>query len=223
MAEEIAIRDAEGLERPLSNGDIGNRIYRAMQIAGVEDRFIADELAGVVVDYVSEECEEGFVIADDVEQMIENVLIQTGHAKTAKAYILYRDKKNQRRRQAEGHLVQLVRSPDDEKSIQIRKALMEVHLGTVGIYGPIRTEDFESVGDPVTILSGLCDYVLNDGIKYQSYVLERLFPKFQRVQMHSFGASVNLFLLPKATFIGGPSNFLMLIHMQFMKQFGLMG
>jgi ribonucleoside-triphosphate reductase len=55
---------------------------------------MAEELAAVVTLFVEKEYGNGRIPGiEDIQDMVEKVLIETGHAKTAKAYILYREKR----------------------------------------------------------------------------------------------------------------------------------
>ncbi len=73
---------------------IANAIFKAAQAVGGEDRKMADELASVVTLFVEKEYGNGRIPGiEDIQDMVEKVLIETGHAKTAKVYILYREKR----------------------------------------------------------------------------------------------------------------------------------
>jgi len=72
---------------------IADAIFKAAQAVGGEDRSLAEELAGVVSLFLEKHYPEATPGIEDIQDMVEKVLIETGHAKTAKAYILYRGKR----------------------------------------------------------------------------------------------------------------------------------
>lgn len=75
---------------------IVNAVYRAAVAVGGCDRALAESLAGQVIKTVSDATPPGVgVSVEDIQDAVEKILIENGHAKTAKAFILYRDKKNQ--------------------------------------------------------------------------------------------------------------------------------
>lgn len=86
---------------PFNIGRIGNAIYRAAVAVGGRDRQRAEWLADRVVEYM-----EATLPADhtphieEIQDAVEKTLIEHGHAAVSKAYILYRDERNRRRRAA---------------------------------------------------------------------------------------------------------------------------
>ncbi len=92
------IRKRDGKVMPFGEAKIADAIFKAAEAVGGEDRFVADELASAVTDYLNRHYEGDIPGIEDIQDMVEKVLIETGHAKTAKAYILYRDKRAQARR-----------------------------------------------------------------------------------------------------------------------------
>ena len=92
------IRKRDGKAMPFEAAKIADAIFKAAQAVGGEDRFVAEELASAVTDYLNRHFEGDMPGIEDIQDMVEKVLIETGHAKTAKAYILYRDRRAQARR-----------------------------------------------------------------------------------------------------------------------------
>ena len=80
---------------------IAEAIFRAAQAVGGEDRLMAQELADVVRMFLEKNYQGDVPGIEDIQDMVEKVLIETGHARTAKAYILYRDKRARLRRSLE--------------------------------------------------------------------------------------------------------------------------
>ncbi len=86
---------------------IADAIFKAAQAVGGEDRQLAEELAQVVVKYIAKVKTAGIPTVEEVQDAVEKVLIETGHARTAKAYILYRDRRT-RLREAKSELMDVV-------------------------------------------------------------------------------------------------------------------
>src|SRR5574337_931781 len=78
---------------PFNEKKIADAIFKAAQAVGGEDRALADELAVVVTMFLEKKFAGQNPGIEDIQDTVEKVLIETGHAKTAKAYILYRDKR----------------------------------------------------------------------------------------------------------------------------------
>jgi uridine kinase len=85
---------------PFNPDRITNAIYRAAVAVGGRDREQAEWLTEQVVQILQATITEGQTPHIEVIQdAVEKVLIENGHAKTAKAYILYREEKERRRRE----------------------------------------------------------------------------------------------------------------------------
>ncbi|NCF65608.1 MAG: response regulator SirA [Chloroflexi bacterium] len=81
---------------------ISNAIYRAAVAVGGRDRERANWLAGQVVQYLEQTTPGDHTPhIEEIQDAVEKVLIENGHATVAKAYILYRDEAA-RRREAQG-------------------------------------------------------------------------------------------------------------------------
>lgn len=89
--ERIVKRD--GRLVPFNEKKIADAIFNAARAVGGEDRALADELAVVVAMFLEKKYQGQTPSIEDIQDVVEKVLIETGHAKTAKAYILYRDKR----------------------------------------------------------------------------------------------------------------------------------
>jgi uridine kinase len=84
---------------PFNKDRITNAIYRAAVAVGGRDRSIAEGLADQVIAMLEETTPPDHVpTIEEIQDVVEKVLIENGHAKTAKAYILYRDERARRRR-----------------------------------------------------------------------------------------------------------------------------
>lgn len=77
---------------------IANAIFRAAESVGGHDYNESLELAGEVCDLVSKNCADGHQpTVEEIQDAVEKVLIEGGHAATAKAYILYRSNRTRAR------------------------------------------------------------------------------------------------------------------------------
>ena len=101
------IRKRDGRIVEFDTSKIADAIFGAVKAVGGNDRDLADELAAVVVRYVKEYSKQNVPTVEEVQDAVEKVLIERGHAKTAKAYILYRDRRT-RIREARSELMDVV-------------------------------------------------------------------------------------------------------------------
>lgn len=89
---------------PFNPDRISNVIYRAAVSVGGRDKEKATELAKQVVEIMEEKFEEGYKPhVEEIQDIIEKVLIENGHAKVAKEFILYREEAARRRREDSRH------------------------------------------------------------------------------------------------------------------------
>ena len=89
------VRKRGGQLVSFNQGKIAEAIFRAAQSVGGEDRALAEEIADVVVLFLEKQYgPNGLPTIEEIQDMVEKVLIETGHAKTAKAYILYRERRS---------------------------------------------------------------------------------------------------------------------------------
>ncbi|KPJ65586.1 MAG: anaerobic ribonucleoside-triphosphate reductase [Syntrophobacter sp. DG_60] len=94
MQEIKNIIKRDGREVLFDVSRIQKAIFKAAQAVGGSDQMTAWRLAIQVYDYLKE-TENLKPTVEEVQDVVEKVLIKNGHAKTAKAYILYRDKRTQ--------------------------------------------------------------------------------------------------------------------------------
>jgi anaerobic ribonucleoside-triphosphate reductase len=70
---------------------ITNAIWQAAQAVGGKDYKKAAELTDNTIQYLEKELKRGEIpTVEQVQDAVEKILIEKGHARTAKAYILYR-------------------------------------------------------------------------------------------------------------------------------------
>ena len=83
---------------PFNPDRISNVIYRAAVSVGGRDKDKAEELAKQVIDVMEKQFERGHKPhVEEIQDIIEKVLIENGHAKVAKEFILYREEAARRR------------------------------------------------------------------------------------------------------------------------------
>ncbi len=80
---------------PFKETKITDAIFAAAKAVGGEDRQTAMELTLEVMKELKEKFNGDVFSVEDVQDAVEKVLIEKGHAKTAKAYIIYREKRSQ--------------------------------------------------------------------------------------------------------------------------------
>lgn len=81
---------------------ITNAIYRAAVAVGGRDKRTAEELTEKVVQTLEKQTPEGEIpTVEQIQDIVEKTLIEEGHAKVAKAYILYRAERARLREQRE--------------------------------------------------------------------------------------------------------------------------
>lgn len=93
--QRIVKRD--GAVVPFTPLRITNAIYRAAIAVGGRDQKKAEELTDKVIAFLDRNLAKEMPHVEDVQDAIEKVLIEDGHARTAKAFILYRDERARHR------------------------------------------------------------------------------------------------------------------------------
>lgn len=102
-----AIRKRDGRLVEFHESKITDAIFKAAEAVGGEDRTLAMELTLEVMKLLREKFGDQIFSVEDVQDCVEKILIEQGHAKTAKAYILYRASRT-RVREAKSELMDAV-------------------------------------------------------------------------------------------------------------------
>lgn len=102
-----SIRKRDGRIVEFNQNKIVAAIFKAAKAVGGEDRQLAEELAEIVIQFLNKQLGSGIPTVEEVQDAVEKILIETGHAKTAKAYILYRDRRT-RLRDSKSELMDVV-------------------------------------------------------------------------------------------------------------------
>jgi ribonucleoside-triphosphate reductase len=85
------VRKRDGRLEEFDSSRIANAIWKAARAVGGKDRELAKSLSDQVVKELEKRFgEEGVPTVEEIQDLVEKVLIENGHARTAKAYILYR-------------------------------------------------------------------------------------------------------------------------------------
>lgn len=87
------IRKRDGSIEKFSREKITWAIFKAAQAVGGNDWSIAEKLTEQAIDIARLKYKDDIVDVEDIQDIVEKVLIENGHAKTSKAYILYREKR----------------------------------------------------------------------------------------------------------------------------------
>ena len=99
MIRSIKKRDGNVVSFDLEK--IANAIYKAASAVGGKDKATALSLARIVVSELDKKFDSSHVpTVEQVQDQVEKTLIEEGHARTAKAYILYRAKRTELRKDA---------------------------------------------------------------------------------------------------------------------------
>ncbi|MDQ1256640.1 MAG: hypothetical protein QG656_1238 [Candidatus Hydrogenedentes bacterium] len=99
----------DGREVPFDRAKIAEAIFKAAQSIGGADRARADSLAAAIAIYLMKTCAGQTPTVDQVHDAVEKVLIEMGHARTALAYVRYRDRRARVRQLRQGNAEGLYR------------------------------------------------------------------------------------------------------------------
>lgn len=98
MAKIENVVKRSGALVPFNPDRISNAIYRAAVAVGIRDRSVADRLGERVVSILEENGQEDYTpTVEEIQDVVERVLVQSGNYEIAKAYIIYRNEHSRRR------------------------------------------------------------------------------------------------------------------------------
>lgn len=96
------VRKRDGRLEPFDQNRITEAIWKAAKAVGGRDRKTAEKLSGEVVELLSKRFgDDGVPTVEEIQDIVEKVLIENGHARVAKAYILYRKQHQEMRELAQ--------------------------------------------------------------------------------------------------------------------------
>jgi len=99
MAKITQVIKRTGAVVPFTPERITNAIYRAAVEVGGRDRATSEDLSRQVVEMLELNHPAGYIPhIEEIQDAVEKVLIENGHARVAKAYILYRDERARHRK-----------------------------------------------------------------------------------------------------------------------------
>jgi uridine kinase len=133
MSNIISVVKRSGAVVPFNPDRITNAIYRAAVAVGGRDRSIAEGLSRQVIQMLEDRSSPGYIpTVEELQDIVEKVLIENGHARVAKEYILYRAERSRLRRQRANRI-----SPPSEnvpwaKIWQVLDWAVEHGVNTVG-------------------------------------------------------------------------------------------
>ena len=112
MSKLTHVTKRSGAIVPFKKDRIANAIYRAAVAVGGRDKKIADNLTNKVIEVLNNTFRKEYKPhIEEIQDIVEKVLIKSGHSKVAKAYILYRNENNQRRKE------RLKKDPEPSRNI----------------------------------------------------------------------------------------------------------
>ena len=85
------VKTREGEIVPFDQTRITEALWKAAQAVGGTDKGLAKELSDIVVSNLEENFTHKIPTVEEIQDVVEKVLVENGHAKTAKAYIIYRE------------------------------------------------------------------------------------------------------------------------------------
>jgi ribonucleoside-triphosphate reductase (formate) len=88
MVKQIVKRDGRTVDFDIRK--ISNAIYKAAEALGGKDDEVALYLARQVELYLAQTCKNDSPTVEEIQDAVEKILIENGHARTAKEFILYR-------------------------------------------------------------------------------------------------------------------------------------
>ena len=91
------IKKRDGRIVEFDRDKIADAIFKAAQVLGGRDKDMAEELAIEVEAYLCDKYADKVPTVEEIQDAVEKVMIENGHARTAKEYILYRAERTRMR------------------------------------------------------------------------------------------------------------------------------
>ena len=143
----IHIIKRDGRKVPFNIEKIANAIFKAAQTCGGTDFSVAMETAADVCELYERENPGKVPTVEEIQDLVEKTLIEKGHAKTAKAYILYRYERT-RSREMKTNLMcvlnELTFSAAKDSDIKRENANIDgdTAMGTMLKYGSVSAKEY---------------------------------------------------------------------------------
>ena len=141
------VKKRDGREVPFNIEKISNAIFKAAQAVGGQDYNTSMILSEKVADLISERFNGQIPGVEEIQDIVEKVLIESGHAKTAKEYILYRAERN-RVREMDTRLMKVFEDLTfkEAKDVDIKRENANINgdtpMGTMLKYGSESAKQF---------------------------------------------------------------------------------
>lgn len=143
----IHIIKRDGRKVPFNIEKIANAIFKAAQTCGGSDMNVAMEVAAEVCSIYERDHANKVPTVEEIQDLVEKVLIEKGHAKTAKAYILYRYERT-RSREMKTNLMCVLNELtfSDAKDSDIKRENANIDgdtaMGTMLKYGSVSAKEY---------------------------------------------------------------------------------
>lgn len=143
----IHIIKRDGRKVPFNIEKIANAVFKAAQSCGGSDFNEAMDVAVKTCELYEKEYGNEVPTVEKIQDIVEKVLIENGHAKTAKAYILYRYERT-RSREMKTNLMsvlnELTFNPAKDSDIKRENANIDgdTAMGTMLKYGSVSAKEF---------------------------------------------------------------------------------
>ncbi len=148
MTEKIPqVQKRDGRIVSFDRTKIAEAIFKAARSVGGQDRYLADDLSEAVTLYLEKEFGGRMPTVEQIQDIVEKVLIKTGHAKTAKAYILYRERRARIRRVRAGGRPESL--AEEEGALKEIRELRDIR------WSVRRSDDCVTEWDPARIVDAL--------------------------------------------------------------------
>jgi len=143
----IHVIKRDGRKVPFNIDKISNAIFKAAQSCGGSDFNEAMDTAVEACQVYEKDYGNKIPTVEDIQDIVEKVLIERGHAKTAKAYILYRYERT-RAREMKSNLMRVLNeltfNPAKDSDIKRENANIDgdTAMGTMLKYGSVSAKEF---------------------------------------------------------------------------------
>lgn len=178
MVNKITKRDGRVVD--FEREKITNAIFKAAEAVGGKDRKAAEETSELVVKELEEKFKEDLPTVEQVQDAVEKILIEQGHAKTAKAYILYRNERAEERRSKAAVIGREVKT---KLSINSLRVLKERYL--------LKDDEGEVVETPDELIKRVAGNIAKADLNYGAKDLKKTEEKF-------YNLMANLDFLPNS-------------------------
>lgn len=135
------VRKRNGEIKEFNKMKIARAIFKAAKACGGSDFNIALELTDQVIKYLDSNYQEPIEI-ETIQDTVEKILIENGHAKTAKKYILYRHQRSEARKKNSlvGATIDLMNNYLNESDWQVKENANGADKSVMALYNYTRKE-----------------------------------------------------------------------------------